>query len=269
MLACGQSSKHSTEEDQVAQQTEEVFRSYTFYRYQQEREEGGEEVPMDPEIMEIQQELGSIGSQVGRRLAIIGDDINKRYDAEFRHMLKSLQPTKENAYEYFTTIASSLFESGINWGRVIALLDFGYCMAIHVYQHGITGFLRRIARYVTEFMLCNRIARWIAQQGGWVSRGHCAQGDGAERGSVGSSRRWEQSRVWSRQDAGTSNALCSLCFPSGGCTRSGQCLHEVHAGGAGPGDGGAFSGTTLLQALTAVGWRRGSRRALSQTSAPW
>lgn len=153
----------------MAQQTEEVFRSYSFYRYQQEREEGGVEVPMDPEIMEIQQELGSTSSQVGRRLAIIGDDINKRYDAEFRCMLKSLQPTKENAYQYFTTIASSLFDSGINWGRVIALLDFGYCMAIYVYQHGITGFLRRIARYVTEFMLYNRIARWIAQQGGWVA----------------------------------------------------------------------------------------------------
>uniref|UniRef100_A0A8V1A9Q3 Bcl-2 homologous antagonist/killer n=3 Tax=Gallus gallus TaxID=9031 RepID=A0A8V1A9Q3_CHICK len=162
-------SREINAEDQVAQETEEVFRSYTFYRYQQEREEGGAEVPMDPEIMEIQQELGSTGSQVGRRLAIIGDDINKRYDAEFRHMLKSLQPTKENAYEYFTTIASSLFDSGINWGRVIALLGFGYCMAIHVYQQGITGFLRRIARYVTEFMLRNRIARWIAQQGGWVA----------------------------------------------------------------------------------------------------
>ncbi|NXE81123.1 BAK protein, partial [Cochlearius cochlearius] len=83
-------------EDQVAQETEEVFRSYAFYRYQQEREERGEEVPMDPEIMEIQQELGSTGSLVGRRLAIIGDDINERYDAEFRYMLKSLQPTKEN-----------------------------------------------------------------------------------------------------------------------------------------------------------------------------
>ncbi|NWV00355.1 BAK protein, partial [Upupa epops] len=83
-------------EDQVVEETEEVFRSYAFYRYQQEREERGEEVPMDPEIVEIQQELGSTGSQVGRRLAIIGDDINERYDAEFRHMLKSLQLTKEN-----------------------------------------------------------------------------------------------------------------------------------------------------------------------------
>ncbi|KFP24646.1 Bcl-2 homologous antagonist/killer, partial [Colius striatus] len=156
-------------EDQVAQETEEVFRSYAFHRYQQEREERGDEVPMDPEIVEIQQELNSTGSQVGRRLAIIGDDINKRYDAEFRYMLHSLQPTKDNAYEHFTRIASSLFDSGINWGRVIALLGFGYRMAIYVYQNGIPGFLRRIGRYVAEFMLRNRIAQWIAQQGGWVA----------------------------------------------------------------------------------------------------
>ncbi|KAG6935433.1 BCL2 antagonist/killer 1 [Chelydra serpentina] len=156
-------------EDQVAQETEEVFRSYAFYRYQQEREEGEGEVPMDPEIGEIQQEPGSTSNQVGRRLAIIGDDINMRYDAEFRNMLKTLQPTKDNAYEYFTKIASSLFDSGINWGRVIALLGFGYRMAIHVYQHGVTGFLRSIARYVAEFVLRNRIAQWIADQGGWVA----------------------------------------------------------------------------------------------------
>ncbi|XP_030329389.1 bcl-2 homologous antagonist/killer [Strigops habroptila] len=162
-------SQELNSEDRVAEETEEVFRSYAFYRYQQEREERGEEVPMDPEIVEIQQELGSTGSLVGRRLAIIGDDINERYDAEFRYLLKSLQPTKENAYEYFTRIASSLFESGINWGRVIALLGFGYRMAIHVYQHGRTGFLRWIARCVVEFMLRNRIAQWIAQQGGWAA----------------------------------------------------------------------------------------------------
>ncbi|NWX22505.1 BAK protein, partial [Aegotheles bennettii] len=83
-------------EDQVAEETEEVFRSYAFYRYQQEREERGEEMPVDPEIVEIQKELGSTGSEVGKRLAIIGDDINERYDAEFRQMLKSLKPTKDN-----------------------------------------------------------------------------------------------------------------------------------------------------------------------------
>lgn len=44
--------------------------------------------------------------QVGRQLAVIGDDINRRYDSEFQTMLKHLQPTAENAYELFTKIAS-------------------------------------------------------------------------------------------------------------------------------------------------------------------
>ncbi|NXS38353.1 BAK protein, partial [Pomatostomus ruficeps] len=83
-------------EDQVAQEAKEVFHSYVFYRYQQEREERGAEVPPDPEIEQIQQDLESTGSQVGQRLAIIGDDIYKRYDADFRAMLESLQPTPSN-----------------------------------------------------------------------------------------------------------------------------------------------------------------------------
>ncbi|NXA06904.1 BAK protein, partial [Sapayoa aenigma] len=83
-------------EDRVAEEAEEVFRSYAFYRYRQEREERGAEVPRDPEIEQIQQNLESTGSQVGQRLAIIGDDIYRRYDAEFRTMLDTLQPTKGN-----------------------------------------------------------------------------------------------------------------------------------------------------------------------------
>ncbi|NXK65041.1 BAK protein, partial [Sylvietta virens] len=84
-------------EDRVAEEAEEVFRSFAFYRYQQEREERGAEVPPDPEIEQIQQDLESnTESKVGQRLAIIGDDIYRRYDAEFRSMLDSLQPTCGN-----------------------------------------------------------------------------------------------------------------------------------------------------------------------------
>uniref|UniRef100_A0ACB8F543 Bcl-2 homologous antagonist/killer n=1 Tax=Sphaerodactylus townsendi TaxID=933632 RepID=A0ACB8F543_9SAUR len=156
-------------EDQVAQQTEEVFQSYAFHRYQQELEQNEADVPIDPEIAAIQQEPGSTSNLVGRRLATIGDDINARYDKEFCEMLESLHLTRDNAYEYFTRIASSLFESGVNWGRVIALLGFGYRMAIHVFQQGMTGFLGRITHFIVDFVLHNRIARWIAQQGGWVA----------------------------------------------------------------------------------------------------
>ncbi|PNJ88672.1 BAK1 isoform 1 [Pongo abelii] len=146
---CGEPALPSASEEQVARDTEEVFRSYVFYRHQQQP--------------------SSTMGQVGRQLAIIGDDINRRYDSEFQTMLQHLQPTAENAYEYFTKIASSLFESGINWGRVVALLGFGYRLALHVYQRGLTGFLGQVTHFVVDFMLHHCIARWIAQRGGWVA----------------------------------------------------------------------------------------------------
>ncbi|KAL6032638.1 hypothetical protein STEG23_033713, partial [Scotinomys teguina] len=95
---------------------------------------------MDNLLLESNNVLG----QVGRQLAIIGD-INRRYDTEFQNLLEQLQPTAGNTYELFTKIASSLFKSGISWGRVVALLGFGYRLALYVYQRGLTGFLGQIS----------------------------------------------------------------------------------------------------------------------------
>ncbi|NWH86608.1 BAK protein, partial [Aegithalos caudatus] len=83
-------------EGHVAQEAEEVFQAFAAYRYQQEREERGAEVPPDPEMEQIQRDRESMGSRVGQRLAIIGDDIYQRYDAEFRTLLENLQPTCDN-----------------------------------------------------------------------------------------------------------------------------------------------------------------------------
>lgn len=51
----------------------------------------------------------------------------------------------------------------------MALLGFGYRLALHVYQHGLSGFLGKVTRLVVDCMLQYCIARWIAQNGGWVS----------------------------------------------------------------------------------------------------
>ncbi|XP_010846916.1 PREDICTED: bcl-2 homologous antagonist/killer isoform X2 [Bison bison bison] len=103
---CDEPDPSSTSEEQVARDTEEVFRSYVFYRHQQEQEAEGAAAPTDPEMVTLHPEPSSTMGQVGRQLAVIGDDINRRYDAEFQAMLQHLQPTADNAYEYFTKIAS-------------------------------------------------------------------------------------------------------------------------------------------------------------------
>uniref|UniRef100_A0A8C6FZG2 BCL2 antagonist/killer 1 n=1 Tax=Moschus moschiferus TaxID=68415 RepID=A0A8C6FZG2_MOSMO len=103
---CDEPDPSSTSEEQVARDTEEVFRSYVFYRHQQEQEAEGAAAPTDPEMATLHPEPSSTMGQVGRQLAIIGDDINRRYDTEFQAMLQHLQPTADNAYEYFIKIAS-------------------------------------------------------------------------------------------------------------------------------------------------------------------
>ncbi|KAF6112866.1 BCL2 antagonist/killer 1 [Phyllostomus discolor] len=103
---CEEPAPSSTSEEQVARDTEEVFHNYVFYRHQQEQEAEGAAAPADPEMVTLPLEPASVMGQVGRQLAIIGDAINQRYDEEFQTMLHHLQPTAENAYEYFTKIAS-------------------------------------------------------------------------------------------------------------------------------------------------------------------
>ena len=47
----------------------------------------------------------SRASQVGRQLAKIGDDINRRYADEFSDMINHLNITEDTAYEVFARVA--------------------------------------------------------------------------------------------------------------------------------------------------------------------
>lgn len=52
----------------------------------------------------------------------------------------------------------------------MALLAFGYRLALHVYQqHGLSGFLGKVTRLVVDSMLQLNVVRWIVEKGGWVS----------------------------------------------------------------------------------------------------
>lgn len=49
--------------------------------------------------------LYSRASQVGRQLARIGDDINRRYADEFKDMINQLNVNEDTAYEVFAGVA--------------------------------------------------------------------------------------------------------------------------------------------------------------------
>ena len=74
------------------------------------------------------------------------------------------------ANELMPCVCCRLFrEGGIHWGRIITLLCFGYRLAITYLRRGLYGFFSNIISWVVKFVVSERIAQWIADQGGWVS----------------------------------------------------------------------------------------------------
>ena len=102
-------------------------------------------------------------------LTKMADELNTKYRKNIRDMTDALSLTPGTAYESFAAVARGLFRTGINWGKVVALLCFGHEIAMTVIEgHFGGGFLRRIIRFVVDFIFRERIARWIAENGGWV-----------------------------------------------------------------------------------------------------
>ena len=78
---------------------------------------------------------------------------------------------EDMAYSSFTNVARKLFAEGCNWGRIIALFLFGYEIACRFIRQGpsrIRRFLKRIVKFVIQFLFREKIATWIMEQGGWV-----------------------------------------------------------------------------------------------------
>ena len=102
----------------------------------------------------------------------MGDVLDKRYHNEFAKMAKTLGLTSDIAYDTFAKVARKLFQDGINWGRIVALLSFGYEIAVSVIKKGAMGirkFLQKIVSFVVKFIIQEKIGGWIRRNGGWVS----------------------------------------------------------------------------------------------------
>ncbi|XP_063404985.1 bcl-2 homologous antagonist/killer-like [Mytilus trossulus] len=161
-------------EEQVIEETEDVVRNFLFERYtedlsNQSDDSSTETTPQIQEFMNFTSDPLSQASQVGRQLAIIGDDINRRYADEFSDMIQQLRITQDTAYDVFARVAKKIFAEGINWGRVAALLCFAYRIVIEVSKEKASQFgqfVKLIVHYVVRFIR-EKIVDWIVQRGGW------------------------------------------------------------------------------------------------------
>jgi len=180
----------SGEIKRTANECKIVFKDFLYRRLTSRRgfEDGDLEVanippldaPLDgcPEMDERERQQYQ---QVGNALAMFGDEIEHKYRTRFQQMLVSfnLEDTSTDfCFDKFRSIALRLFQQGengiqsMNWYRIVALLCFGYEMAIMYIRRrasDVHKFLKKIVSWVVRLMVNERIIEWIISQGGWFA----------------------------------------------------------------------------------------------------
>jgi len=61
-----------------------------------------------------------------------------------------------------------LLSGEINWGRIVALLCFGYRLSLALAHDIYHNIVPNIAQLVVRFMIRERMLNWIYDHGGWV-----------------------------------------------------------------------------------------------------
>lgn len=105
----------------------------------------------DPQIKEVVDQLLKIA-----------DDLNK--NAELQHLISTVQ--SNCAQDVFMTVARSIFDDGINWGRVVALFHLAYRLIFQALTQNHFEIIKKIISWFLQFMK-EHITAWIRQQGGW------------------------------------------------------------------------------------------------------
>ncbi|TRY53772.1 hypothetical protein DNTS_020245 [Danionella cerebrum] len=105
---------------------------------------------------------------VAEQLLKIADDLNK--NVELQRLVSAVQANC--AQDVFMSVARSIFEDGINWGRVVALFQLAYRLIYQALTQNHTEIIKRVISWFLQFMK-EHISAWIRQQGGWKNPLRC------------------------------------------------------------------------------------------------
>ncbi|XP_065837752.1 bcl-2-like protein 1 [Oscarella lobularis] len=84
----------------------------------------------------------------------------------FGEMCDKLQITKTTVYATFVGVVRELFDTGINWGRIVALIAFAGALAIHCAKAGMETKVRKVIDWTARYVVWN-LEDWIKNSGGW------------------------------------------------------------------------------------------------------
>ncbi len=105
-----------------------------------------------------------------KTLRRVGVELETNNKNIFNNMCEQLGITSNTAYPTFQGIADEIFETGKNWGRVVAFVCFGGTLAVHCANRDDLGldYVDNIVNWVSRYMQVN-LDSWLTAHDSWVS----------------------------------------------------------------------------------------------------
>lgn len=100
-----------------------------------------------------------------------GDKLEQRYHGELAAHVSLLLLRDGDAPERrrgLRAVTEELFRDGVNWGRIVAMMELGGALCAEVVQRGGAWQVDDIAGWMEESLESPPLQDWIEDNGGWV-----------------------------------------------------------------------------------------------------
>ncbi|XP_066537930.1 apoptosis regulator Bcl-2-like [Hoplias malabaricus] len=94
-------------------------------------------------------------------LLAAGAELQRLYRAEVNALAERLAPEPGQERRSFAAVAEEMFRGGVNWGRIVALLEFGAAVSAQRGRHA------AVSRCITRALNASKVRHWIRDNGGW------------------------------------------------------------------------------------------------------
>lgn len=107
----------------------------------------------------------TVNDEVANCLRQVGDDLENNHD--LNNLIGQIKVTPQTAFDTFAAVAKEIFrDNAYNWGRIVALLYFGFKLAATVVKD--IPLLKMVVDWVVRFVR-ETLVQWIVDQGGWTA----------------------------------------------------------------------------------------------------
>lgn len=107
-------------------------------------------------------------STVAAKVRGLATHMEAEYPDLFESACTKLGITPATASTTFDSVAKEIFQTGTNWGRIVALFTFSGVVAHHFVVMDRPEMVPHVLEWIVNF-IADHLLQWIRENGGWVS----------------------------------------------------------------------------------------------------